>query len=150
MVETRESLLEHYRGMRAELDASLEGLPDERLTETTVDGWSVKDNLLHIAFWDDLRADEIERMSAGYESLLRMSGEQDGELNELAYQFRRNVSLEQARWELRRSLERLEAAIQSADASAFEPSLYGEAGLVSHHGAQHAGWIREWRQRMGY
>ncbi len=37
--------------MRAELLAALDGLSDERMTEATLDGWSVKDNLAHRAFW---------------------------------------------------------------------------------------------------
>jgi hypothetical protein len=32
------------------------------MLEPTIDGWSVKDHLAHMAFWDDLRAADIERI----------------------------------------------------------------------------------------
>ena len=31
----------------------------------------------------------------------------------------------------------------------LDASLYGEAGLISSHEAQHAGWIRRWRSEKG-
>jgi hypothetical protein len=150
MTVTRESLLEHFRSVRAELMASLEGLSAAQMAEATVDGWSVKDNLAHIAFWDDQRADEITRISAGHDSVLHMSGGQDDTMNMLVYELRRDLSLEQVMWELRHSRERLEAAIGNATERALDPSRYGEAGLLSEHDRQHAGYFADWRQRMGY
>lgn len=150
MPESRESLLVHYRAMRAQLKASIQGLGAARMSETSIDGWSVNDNLAHIAFWDDLRADEITRMSAGHASVLRMTPTQDHELNEMMYEFRRNISLAQVMWELERSGERLFAAISAAPAEALEPERYGEAGLVSSHGAAHAEYITAWRRAKGY
>jgi hypothetical protein len=150
MTETRESLLEHFRHVRAELMASIEGLSDARMVETTVDGWSVKDNLAHIACWDDLRADEITRMSAGHASALHMTPEQNDVFNDMMYQLRRGWSLPQTLWELQHSRQRLLDAIAAADSRAFDPSLYGEAGLRSTHDAQHAEYVTNWRLRMGY
>jgi len=150
MPESKESLLAHYRAMRAQLAASFEGLGPARMSETTIDGWSVNDNLAHIAFWDDLRADEIIRMSAGHASVLRMSPAQDHELNEMMYELRRGLSGAQVRWELQRSGERLFAAIAAAPPEALDAGLYGEAGLVSSHGAAHADYITAWRMAKGY
>ena len=56
MAETRETLVQHYREMRARFLLAIDGLDDARLTEPSIDGWSVKDHMLHIAFWDGLRA----------------------------------------------------------------------------------------------
>jgi len=140
---TSEELLDHHRRLHAELLASLEGLSDAQLQEPTIDGWSVKDNLAHLAFWDDLRADEITRISAGHASALHLDGGQDGRLNELAYQLRRGLSLDQVRWEIDHSFRRLEAAIQAAPSTALNPDLYGEAGLVSGHAGEHARYIVE-------
>jgi hypothetical protein len=53
-------------------------------------------------------------------------------------------------WELERSEERLFAAIDAAPPEALDPERYGEAGLVSWHGAQHAEYITAWRQAKGY
>ncbi|HLZ72898.1 MAG TPA: maleylpyruvate isomerase N-terminal domain-containing protein [Dehalococcoidia bacterium] len=145
MAEDREALLQHYRQMRAELLAAIDGLSDARLSEATLDGWSVKDHLLHLALWDELRASEVERISAGHDSAWRMAGEQDAVYNALAHELRLGLSPAQARWELARSHERLLAAIAAAGERGLDASRYGEAGLVSRHEAQHTGWIRRWR-----
>jgi hypothetical protein len=150
MPESRDSLLDHFRRVRAELMASIAGLSDAQMTETTVDGWSVKDNLAHLALWDDLRADEIVRMSAGHQTALRMSGEQDEHFNNLMYELRRELSLPQVLWELEHSRQRLEDAISAAPPDALDPSRYGEAGLLSTHDAQHAEYLTNWRRRQGY
>ncbi len=150
MTETRESLLQHFTNVRAELEEAMKGLTEAQLTEITLDGWSVKDNLAHIALWDDLRADEIIRISAGFASTLKMSEEQDHVYNEMGYELRRTLSLAQARWEWDHSGRRLFDAIKAAPPEAFEAEKYGEAGLVSHHPALHAEYIRGWRARMGY
>jgi hypothetical protein len=150
MAEDRAALLEHYRTMREDLLAAIEGLTDAQMTEPTIDGWSVKDHLAHVAFWDELRAAEVARISAGHASAWRMNGEQDDALNTLAYSLRLPLTLDQARWELSTSRQQLVEALSSATPRAFDPSLYGEAGLRSSHEAQHAGWIRRWRGERGY
>ncbi|MDP9237473.1 MAG: DinB family protein [Chloroflexota bacterium] len=145
MAEDREALLRHYREMREELLSAIDGLSDELMTEASLDGWSVKDHLAHIAQWDDIRASEVVRISAGYDSAWRMSGELDEAYNALAHDLRRALPLAQVRWELATSRQRLLDAISSAAARGLDASLYGEAGLHSSHEAQHAGWIKRWR-----
>lgn len=56
MPEDRESLLQHYRDSRKALLAAIEGLDTAALSEPSLDGWSVKDHLFHIALWDEMRA----------------------------------------------------------------------------------------------
>jgi uncharacterized damage-inducible protein DinB len=145
MAEDREALLHHYRQMREALLSAIDGLSDELITETSLDGWSVKDHLAHLAQWDDIRASEVARISAGHESAWRMTGEQDEAYNALAYDVRRSLPVGQVRWELATSRQRLLDAISSATARGLDASLYGEAGLRSSHEIQHAGWIKRWR-----
>lgn len=149
MVEDRAALLEHYRQMRAALLAAMDGMPDARLIEPSLDGWSVKDHLAHIALWDELRASEVTRIAAGHSSAWRMSGEQDAAVNEVVHDVRAALSLGQVRWELATSRERLLHAIAAATPRGLDGSLYGEAGLRSTHEAQHTGWIRRWRTEQG-
>ncbi len=149
MAEDRDALLQHYRKMREELLTAIDGLSDELMSEPSIDGWSVKDHLLHLALWDDIRASEVVRISAGHGSAWRMKGEEDQVLSRLAYDLRRDLSVDQARWELATSRQRLEEAIRYASARALDASLYGEAGLRSAHEAQHTGWIRRWRREKG-
>lgn len=149
MTEDREALLQHYRQMREELLAAIDGLSDDWLTEPSLDGWSIKDHLAHLALWDDIRASEVARISAGHDSAWRMTGDQDDAFNALAYNLRVALSLDQVRWELATSRQRLLDAISSATARGLNASLYGKAGLRSSHEAQHAGWIRRWRGERG-
>lgn len=149
MPEDREALLQHYRDMRAQLLAAIDGLTDGQLMERTLDGWSVKDHLAHLALWDELRAAEVERISAGYESTWRMEG-RDGEYSGLGYDMRRDLSVQQVRWESAQTHQRLLDAISAASERGLDGSLYGEAGLRSTHEAAHTGWIKRWRAKKGY
>ena len=146
MAEDRDGLLHHYRQTRQALLAAIDGLSDEALTEPSLDGLSVKD---HLALWDDVRAAEVARISAGHDSAWRMTGEQDATYNGLGYDLRRAMSVDQARWELATSRQRLLDAIASATERGLDGSLYGEAGLRSGHEAEHTGWITRWRGERG-
>lgn len=149
MAEDREALLQHYRQMRDDLLAAIDGLDDEMLIEPSLDGWSVKDHLAHIALWDEIRAGEVARISAGHDSAWRMKLDEDDAYSALGYSLRRSLSLDQARWELATSRQRLLAAIESATTRGLDASLYGEAGLRSEHEAEHTGWIKQWRGERG-
>src|SRR5437773_2053050 len=69
MAEDRDELLQHYGRMREELASAIEGLSDSLMTEPSIDGWSVKDHLAHVAFWNEIRAAEVTRISAGHDGL---------------------------------------------------------------------------------
>jgi uncharacterized damage-inducible protein DinB len=150
MTEDRDNLLQNYRRTREALLTAIDGLTDAQMTERSLDGWSVNDHLAHIAQWDEIRASEVERIAAGRESAWRMSGEQDAAFNEISYDLRRDLSVDQVRWELEMSRRRLLDAISAANDRGLDASLYGEAGLVSFHEAQHTGWIQRWRGDRGY
>jgi uncharacterized damage-inducible protein DinB len=149
MAEDREGLLEHYRRSREDLLSAIDGLSEAQLTERSLDGWSVTDHLAHLATWDEVRATEVARISAGFGSLWRMSDMQDAAYNEMAYDLRKAMSPAQARWELETSRGALLEAIASASDRGLDPTLYGEAGLTSGHEAEHTGWIRRWRNERG-
>ena len=149
MAEDREALLRHYRASRAELLVAIDGLSDELMTEPSLDGWSVKNHLAHLSVWDEIRAQEVVRISAGHESAWRMTGGQDAAFNSLADELRRDLSLEQARWELETSRQKLLDAISAATPRGLDPALYGEAGLRTGHEAEHTEWIRMWRAEKG-
>jgi uncharacterized damage-inducible protein DinB len=149
-VADRDDLLRHYRESRADLLAAIDGLTDDQLSERTLDGWSVKDHLLHITLWDEIRAAEIERISAGHESLWRMSTEQDDIYRGLGIDLRMDTSVGQAKWELEATRRRVLEAIASATERGLDGSLYGEAGLRSGHEAQHTEWIKRWRAEKSY
>lgn len=123
MAEDKDELIQHYQQTREDLPSVLEGLSDELLTEPSLDGWSVKDHLAHISLWDELRASEVARISAGYESAWRMTGEQDEVYNALTHALRLPLSLHQVRWELRTSRQKLLDAISAATERGLDGSL---------------------------
>ena len=149
MEEDRDALLEHYGRTREGLLAAIDGLSDALMTETSLDGWSVKDHLAHLALWDDLRSAEVVRISEGHKSAWRMTDEQGDAYNTMGYDLRRSLPLAQVRWELATSRQRLLDAIASATARGLDASLYGDAALRSTHEAEHAGWIKRWRDGRG-
>ena len=149
MAEDRDALLQHYRQAREGLLAAIHGLSDELMTDPSLDGWSVKDHLAHLALWDDIRAGEVARISAGHDSAWRMTPDQDEAFNALGHALRLALPLDQVRWELATSRQRLLDAISSATPRGLDASRYGEAGLRSSHEAEHAGWIRRWREDRG-
>ena len=149
MPEDKQALLKHYRDMRSLFLDAIEGLTDDQMNDPTIDGWSVKDHLVHLALWDDIRASEVARISAGYDSAWKMTGGQDEAFNAMGYEIRKDFSVPQAKWELTRSRESLIEALEKATPRALDPTLYGEAGLVSSHEQEHAGWIKRWRGEKG-
>jgi hypothetical protein len=149
MAEDRDALVRHYRQMREDLLATIQGLSDSEMTEPSLDGWSVKDHLAHLALWDDLRASDVRRISAGHDSAWRTTDDQAEAFNALGHGLRRNLSLDQVRWELETSGQRVLEAIGAATPRGLDGSLYGEASLRSTHEAEHTGWIRRWRAERG-
>jgi uncharacterized damage-inducible protein DinB len=149
MPENKEELLQHYRRTREELMSAIAGLSDEQMSDPSLDGWSVNDHLSHVALWDDLRATEVERISAGHESAWKFTGSQDDEYNEVGHSLRQGMSAAQAKWELERSRKRLLDAISEATPRGLDASLYGSAGLVSSHEVEHTSWIKRWRTEKG-
>ena len=149
-MEDRDALLRHYRESHEALLAAIHGLTDAQMTDPSIDGWSVKDHLAHLALWDDLRASEVTRISAGHGSAWRMTGEQGDAYNAIGYTTRRDLPLDQVRWELQTSRARLLDAIAAATPRGLDPSRYADAGLRSGHEAEHAGWITRWRGERGF
>lgn len=145
MVQDRGELVRRYEQSRAALLAAIEGLSDELLSERSLDGWSVSDHLAHLALWDEVRASEVARISAGFDSAWKMTDEQDDIYNDLGTELRRGFSPAQAQWELATTRQRLLDAIASASERGLDASLYGEAGLAGEHEAQHVAWIARWR-----
>ena len=147
MVEDRDALLRHYRESREALLGAIHGLTDAQLTDPSLDGWSVKDHMAHVALWDDLRASEVARISAGHDSAWRMTDAHADAYNAMAHDLRQALSPEQVRWELATSGQRLLDAISAATARGLDASLYGDVALRSTHEAEHTGWIKRWRLR---
>jgi hypothetical protein len=67
----------------------------------------------------------------------------------MGYALRLNLSVDQIKWELAASRQRLLDAIASATPGGMDVSLYGASDLVSSHEQEHTGWIKRWRLEKG-
>jgi hypothetical protein len=146
--DARDDLTQHYLSMRDELLKAIDGLTEAQMDEPTLDGWSVKDQLSHLAFWHDLRASEIARISAGYETVWRLSESSDG-INDIVQKARAGLSVRQVLWELDSARQRVLNAITGINERGLDVEHYGEVGFRSTHDLEHVDYIRRWRQERG-
>lgn len=146
--QARDVVIQHFREIRTQFLGAIEGLTEAQMTESSIDGWSVKDHLNHLAFWHDLRCSEIVRISEGFEHVWPLSVDSQ-DVNDIVQPARANVSLEQARWEYESSIDRIIAAVGNANERGLTPSHYGEVGIGPTHDLAHAGFIRAWRDEKG-
>jgi uncharacterized damage-inducible protein DinB len=149
MPEDKDDLIRHYKHTRAGLLSAIDGLSEAQMCDPSIDTWSIKDHLAHIALWDEIRAAEVARISDGYDTVWKMDAAQDNAFNMMAHDLRRNLALAQVRWELDTTRQRLLDAIAAATPRGLDPSLYGEAGLRSSHEAIHTPWLLRWRAEKG-
>jgi uncharacterized damage-inducible protein DinB len=146
----RNDLRHHYAVSRAGLMAAIEGLSEADMSQAALDGWSVKDHLTHVTVWDEIRAAEIERISAGFQPAWRHMTEAETEaFNALTERMRSGLPLSQVMAELESSRARVLAAIDTATERGLDETRYGEAGLRSTHELAHAWMIQRWRAQRG-
>ena len=146
--QQRDATIHHFEEIRRRFLSSIEGLTEAQMSEPTIDGWSVKDHLNHLAFWHDLRCSEITRIAAGYQHAWPLSVDSQV-LNDVVQSARADLSLEQARWEYGSAIDRIVSAVGSANERGLTQSHYGEVGLATTHDLAHAEFIRNWRLEHG-
>jgi hypothetical protein len=146
--QSKDELIQYLVSIRADLRSALDGLSEAQMLEPTIDGWSVKDHLAHVAFWDELRAADIERISAGYESAWPMTVSSE-QVNAIVQGARSGLSLKQVMLELEASRQRVLDAVAAASPRGLDASLYGDPSLRTDHDLAHAEYIRNWRQQRG-
>jgi len=134
---------------RAELVQAIDGLSEAKLTEPSLDGWSVKDHLAHLAQWHEVRYLDTLRLAAGKQSAVNSTPEQDELFNQVTAGWRRPLSLEQVMWELATSRQRVLDAVEALGSEGLERALQKEWPLRTGHESEHAGYIRLWRQSQG-
>ena len=146
----KDELRRHYESSRSALLAAIDGLGDAEMSLAAIDGWSVKDHLTHVTVWDEIRAAEIERISAGFEPAWpHMTDSEIEAFNGMTERMRSSLSLAQVLAELESSRARVLAAIAAATERGLDETRYGEAGLRSDHESEHADLIGRWRQSTG-
>jgi len=116
------------------------------------DGWSIKDHLTHVTFWDEIRYWEIGRVSrGGGPGFAAMDADQTDALNGLIATLRRGLSVGQVMADLEFARSRVLEAIAAAPERALDEEHYGDPAVDGSiaHDAEHAAAIMAWREREG-
>jgi hypothetical protein len=149
----RAQLLAEMESARARFLQSIEGLSEEAMSRPEMDGWSVKDQLNHLALCDELRFFEISRISrGGRPASAGMTDEQVDFFNEMVAGLRRALPLAQIMADLEFAHAMVTEAVSSAPEEALDPALYGDGYQVNGsvwHDIEHAEAIDAWRKKEG-
>jgi hypothetical protein len=126
----RRELLQAMQGGRDRLEAALSGLRDELMLAPELgDGWSIKDLLAHLAFWEKRVGDLYLGLVIGDMSNLEGMDMSIDELNALAFECNQLASLAQVResesWNYQ-ALKRLAAA--APEEHLFDPQCFAWTG----------------------
>jgi uncharacterized protein (TIGR03083 family) len=158
---TKDELMSHIRTERAALESLVERLTDEQMTHTGVmEGWSIKDILAHVTWWEGRMIYLIETAKRGEkpQSLRREGEDQEratDRVNAEVFDSNRSRSLADVRDEFRRSGQQVESLIASLsddDLDDDSPAAQTLGGSLRHliavntdeHYREHAEMIAAW------
>ncbi len=130
---------------------AIEGLTEERMSQPAIDGWSVKDHLIHLTVWHEMRFYEVSRIARGGQAAYRpFPDEQLEALNSLTVALRRHLPASQVLEDLDFARSLVGEAIAGSPEEALDENKYGEVGLTGiEHDFEHAETIKAWRQKEG-
>lgn len=150
-VSTRDSIYGTLKSSRAELRRAIEGLSSERMIYPVIDGWSIKDQLAHVAFWDELGARDFRRIAAGHSpALMFHAPDRTDDLNNVIMAMRLKFSLEQVLAELDSSRTEMMSALASLPDEAFTKGFVpAYLGICGRHDEEHSELIDRWRKEAG-
>ncbi len=144
--------LDNLRSAYRELQAAIEGIPAERMTEVWSGEWSVKDMLAHMASWDEILAEDLRRIARGHMPVLASFREADvNAWNAFLMRPRRSFGLDQVRFESQHWHQQAIASFEALPDALFSPGNMAAAfaAIQAAHYRDHAGNILQWRQKEG-
>jgi hypothetical protein len=145
----RHAVLAAFEASQAAILAAIEGLNEMQLSEQSLDGWSVKDHLAHLAQWHELRWLDLTRLAAGYQSAVNSTPEQDEAFNAMTVAWRARLSWQQTLWEWQTARGRVLETVRTLPAAELTLALRDVWPLRTGHEDEHAGYIRSWRTARG-
>ncbi len=130
---------------------AIEGLNEEQMSRPAIDGWSVKDHLIHLTVWHEMRFHEVSRIARGGQSAYPpFTDEQLEAINSLTVTLRRHLPLSQVLADLDFARSLVAEAIAGCPEEALDEKRYGEVSPTGiQHDFAHAETIKAWRQREG-
>lgn len=137
------------------LETLLYTLTDEQMIQPGAEGeWSVKDVVTHLAFWEQLVADELREVAAG-KTPVAIPAAVIHSLNEQAYQDNRDRTTAEVRGDLQRSMREILNGVATLREDTLEDDCtWTDEGSIAQHVANEMGhWhdhmvnIRKWLGR---
>jgi uncharacterized protein (TIGR03083 family) len=151
------ALLRAVEDGRARLDALVARVPAARLAEPALhDGWSVKDVLAHVSYWEEQVAAHLDAAARGEPG---PPGDEDFDaVNRRVREARRALPLETVRQDAARAYRGVLARLRALDGAALDAPAPGAAagaptlrelvaGSTSDHYAEHADTLEAWLAR---
>lgn len=144
----RETAIQELHSNTEKLLAEINAMPEAKLTETFLGTWSVREILVHIAGWDNILGEAMERMGRGERPAPEgvNLGDTDG-MNASFVEQAKGKSVPAIRKDLETGMARLEAGAKALPEDRFEGDktamrlLRGMAG----HPAEHIDQIRTFK-----
>jgi hypothetical protein len=149
-ITTNRQLIFELERSRASLLEAVNGLSEEQLDQSIDGGWSVKDHLIHLTIWDEMRFFEISRIARGGTFGFPPTPEIDW-FNDPMTANRRNLSLQQVLTDLAFARDMVLQTVAICPEDRLDQSLYGEIGIEggAAHDRSHAATILAWRKKEG-
>ena len=148
----KSSALAELEAAFGELQEAANGVADEKMAAVAFGEWSAKDLVAHCASWDEFAALDLQRIARGHMPCLAAFKEAEVDSwNAFLMRPRRLFPLPQVRFESEHCHRQLLEALQPLPENLFAPGNMVAAflAIASGHYRQHAGDIRQWRQREG-
>ncbi|MAU02076.1 MAG: hypothetical protein CL608_33485 [Anaerolineaceae bacterium] len=157
----RRHLVARLAAERAGLFATLLGLSEEQLTSAEpVPGWTIKDLLAHIAFWDGFHANRMQQVVDGrIQEIVEIGDEADMDaFNAKLLAEQKEMPLEQAIAMLQKERSGFLQLLKRLSDLELQSQIRLPWGWRTHmrvwakwryqHDAEHAGHIRAWREDL--
>ncbi len=161
MAETiaKDTLLNNMQEGYNEFEALLASLSEAQMLTPEVNGpWSVKDNIAHLAAWQDYLHEQLEGLLTGKEPPSFLPGlTTEDEQNEALYQQNKNRPLAEVLAAYRASYQRVYTTVQALSEEALNaplpwrangnPVWLSIAGNTYGHYQEHGTIFRDWLSR---
>ncbi len=150
--KTRAQLLGTIREQHAALEAQLAGLSADEMTRLGVtDGWSVKDHLAHLTWWEQRTIGLLGGAPDPIDSLPNMKNEdgkfEDDHVNAFVREAKSARPLADVRADFDASYAELLALIEMMPDDVLAAKYDWISGDTNDHYDEHARSIRAWRER---
>lgn len=127
-------------------------IPEDRLTVAMHGEWSAKDVIAHVSSLSEATALDVSRMARGHVPCLAAFREAEvDEWNGYLMRGRKLFPPAQVYSELESRYDMLVEALEAVPEAMFEGGhmVTNILAVIIHHYGDHAGHVREWRQREG-